>query len=233
MESFLVDQQHPDTAYMWLETHLSRHKEHYRVLPQDCDCFLIQVGPSDLTEEEAIDFYQTLDGDAKKHGFLEQDWKGFDSEVLEFVNPWLKHVHIEYSVGEDDLVVEMKLVPKKSDADEHQDAFDRFEELKRDIFEDRLSKQFGARDISFILASYVVNIFHDIQWKDIAREIKDAKKISKTFRVHDYEPGTGKGTTQFFRVLNTLYNDGKPIDIHMKRESWLLLIRCYVMDQLE
>jgi len=67
--------------------------------------------------------------------------------------------------------------------------------------------------------------------KWIAKQIKDAPKLNNN-RVYQFEPGTGKASTQFFKFAKAIV-EGKITCENIKVGSLLSVIRNYVFDQIE
>jgi len=67
--------------------------------------------------------------------------------------------------------------------------------------------------------------------KWIAKQIKDASKLNNN-RVYQFEPGTGKASTQFFKFAKAIV-EGKITCENIRVESLLSVIRNYVYDQIE
>lgn len=193
-DSFVVDQSRPDKAYMWLEERLQLRNENVRMLPKNCDCFLLQVGPTDLSEEEALDFYETLEN-PEEHGSLEEDWKGFDVSVLEFIQPYLRHVRIDYQVDEDDLVMSMKIRV------ETPNAIKDFELLQDSILLHTVPSDLKREEVVWILQNYITEMLEHPNYKAIAKSIRSARPLEN---VTCDESGTGKSTKQFYKFAKSI-----------------------------
>jgi len=226
MDRFKVDPMNPESTYKWLEKRLKYYKEHFRMLPKDCDCYLMQAGPSKLNKKQALEYYEGLqtDEEIEKHGFLEQDWKGFDTIVLDFINPYLQHVQLNYEMNDDQEVVFIEINKNKN-------PIVSFEELKMQILQNKLPKDHTCQKLFAIVRNYVQEISVNPKYKNIATEIRNAKSLNQV-RVYDFEPGTEQGTQQFYKFAKAI-QDNKLHCNRLSRENMILLIRCFAMDQLE
>lgn len=114
-------------------------------------------------------------------------------------------------------------------------AIEQYSKLENDIWNGIVtSKNIDCQSIINAIVDYIHDnetFKNNTNRKWITKQIKDAPKLNNN-RVYQFEPGTGKASTQFFKFAKAII-EGKITCENIKVESLLSVIRNYVYDQIE
>lgn len=114
-------------------------------------------------------------------------------------------------------------------------AIEQYSRLEDDIWNGHVTPEnIDCQSIINAIADYVHDnetFKNDDNRKWIAKQIKDAPKLNNN-RVYNFEPGTGKASTQFYKFAKAI-SEGKFTCEKIKVESLLTVIKNYVFDQIE
>lgn len=109
-------------------------------------------------------------------------------------------------------------------------AIEQFTKLANDVWNGGVTvKNTDCQAIINAITDYVYD--SEIKNKWITKRIRDAPELNNK-RVYYFEPGTGKGTTQFYKFAKAIVQ-GKITCNTIELESLLAVIRNYVFDQIE
>lgn len=88
-----------------------------------------------------------------------------------------------------------------------------------------------CQDVLEIIKKYMTYIRSSKEYKWLSEEIRKAGELSSK-RVYDYEPGTGRGSKQFYKFAKAI-ESGKLGCKDISLDALKVLIRTYVFDQIE